>query len=200
MNLADILDSCWHGLEAASRDRRHAWRLPVLATLATDGSPASRTVVLRHVDRAAPSIACHTDARSPKLAELAADPRVSWTFYDPSSQVQLRVRAIAAVHRAAQQDPIALERWERTSLSSRRCYLAPRAPGGACESPSANLPEGLLDRSPVPGEDLPGLANFAVISTRPLAFDWLLLRASGHRRARFMLEGEGAPHATWAEP
>ncbi|MGA1468409.1 MAG: pyridoxamine 5'-phosphate oxidase family protein [Phycisphaerales bacterium] len=200
MNLADILDSCWHGLEIATRDRRHAWRLPVLASAGADGWPASRTVVLRQVDRSAPLIACHTDARSPKLAEIAADPRVSWTFYDPQAQVQLRVQARATVHRAAEADPIALERWERTSLSSRRCYLAPSTPGAACESPSANLPEGLLDRSPVPGEDLPGLANFAVIATRPRSFDWLLLRASGHRRARFMLEGEGAPHATWAEP
>ncbi|MGA1090093.1 MAG: hypothetical protein ACO3X2_11630, partial [Candidatus Nanopelagicales bacterium] len=60
MNLADILDSCWHGLEIATRDRRHAWRLPVLASAGADGWPASRTVVLRQVDRSAPLIACHT--------------------------------------------------------------------------------------------------------------------------------------------
>lgn len=200
MNLADVLDSCWNGLEVAARDRRHPWRLPVLATLAADGSPASRTVVLRHVDRAAPSIACHTDARSPKVLEVASEPRISWTFYDPQAQVQLRVRAMATVHLGRAEDPIALERWERTSLSSRRCYLAPNPPSEASDAPSANLPEGLLDRSPVPGEDLPGLANFAVIATRPIAFDWLLLRASGHRRARFVLEGDGSPAATWVEP
>lgn len=200
MELADVLDSCWHGLEEAVRDRRHAWRLPVLATIAQDGSPASRTVVLRHVDRVAPSLACHTDARSPKCAELLADSRVSWTFYDSAAQVQLRVRALATVHLARDEDPIGLERWDRTSLSSRRCYLAPAAPGAVSETPSANLPAGLLERSPLPGEDLPGRANFAVIATRPIELDWLLLRASGHRRARFVLEGEGAPAATWVEP
>ena len=200
MNLADILDSCWNGLEVAARDRRHPWRLPVLATIDTDGAPASRTVVLRHVDRGAPSIACHTDARSPKIVEIAAESRISWTFYDPQAQVQLRVRAVASVHLGKDEDPIALERWDRTSLSSRRCYLAPHAPGASNEAPSANLPDGLLERSPVPGEDLPGLANFAVIATRPIAFDWLLLRASGHRRAKFVLEGEGSQSATWVEP
>jgi general stress protein 26 len=195
--LDSVLSALWSGLAAAVRDRDHSWHLPTLATIGLDGSPQARTVVLRDIDPVAATILCHTDARSPKVAEIAAQPEVAWHFYDPRSRVQLRVKAIAAVHRAVADDPLALERWSASTLSARRCYLAPRPPGETADGPSANLPEGLLDRSPVAGEDLPGRTNFAVVATRAVEIDWLWLRAGGHRRARFSVSG-GA--ARWLEP
>jgi general stress protein 26 len=194
--LDSVLSALWSGLAAAVRDRDHSWHLPTLATIGLDGSPQARTVVLRDIDPVAATILCHTDARSPKVAEIAAQPEVAWHFYDPRSRVQLRVKAIAAVHRAVADDPLALERWSASTLSARRCYLAPRPPGEPCDGPSANLPEHLLDRSPVAGEDEPGRPHFAVVLTRAIEIDWLWLRAPGHRRARFALGGV----ASWVEP
>ena len=197
LELPAILASAWSELVAAVRDRDHPYHLPTLATVGVDGGPATRTVVLRQADPAAATILCHTDARSPKVAEIAARPAVAWHFYDPRSRIQLRVRALATVHRAADGDPLAAARWEASTLSARRCYLAPRVPGERSDGPSENLPAGLLDRSPVAGEDVAGRVNFAVVATRAVEIDWLWLRASGHRRARFRLD-EG--RAEWLEP
>ena len=47
MNLADVFDSCWHGLDLAARDRRHPWRLPVLATLAASASYIAAPAAVR---------------------------------------------------------------------------------------------------------------------------------------------------------
>ncbi len=195
--LREVLDAAWAELVAGVRDRDHPWHLPNLATIGLDGSPQVRTVVLRAADPATQSILCHTDARSPKVAEIAARPEVAWHFYDPRSRVQLRVKALAAVHRASDDDPLAIARWNASTLSARRCYLAPRVPGVPSEGPSANLPDGLLDRSPVAGEDGPGRSNFAVVVARATEIDWLWLRAGGHRRASFSLSrGE----SSWLEP
>jgi len=196
-SLDAVLAATWAALVAAVRDRSHPYHLPTLATIGLDGSPEVRTVVLRAVEPALATILCHTDARSPKVAEIAADPRVAWHFYDPATRVQVRVRAVATVHRAADGDPLALARWDASTLSARRCYLAPRTPGADAPGPSANLPEGLLDRSPVAGEDEAGRTNFAVIATRAIAFDRLELHADGHRRARWDLD-RGV--ASWLEP
>lgn len=195
--LPSILADLWSGLAAAVRDRDHPWHLPSVATIGLDGSPQVRTVVLRDADPTRHAIVCHTDARSPKVAEITARPEVAWHFYDPRSRLQLRVKAIATVHRACDGDPLAIARWNASTLSARRCYLAPHPPGVASEGPSANLPEGLLDRSPIAGEDGPGRANFAVVATRAIEIDWLWLRAAGHRRARFSL-ARGA--SSWIEP
>lgn len=195
--LSEGLARSWAELHAATTDRHHPFHLGVLSTIGRDGSPESRTVVLRHADGEAGVLLCHTDARSPKVAEIEAHPAAAWVFYDPRHRVQLRVAGRARVHRAAAGDSLAVERWERSSRSSRRCYLAPRAPGATCEGPSPNLPPTLLGRIPEGDEDAAGLANFAVIATAATRIDRLELHAHGHRRMRFEL---AARTAEWLEP
>lgn len=201
LSIDRLLDDCWTRLGRAVRDRRHPWRLPVLATIDAAGAPTARTVVLREAGREDAVLACHTDRRSPKVAEIAADPRVAWTFYDPGSKLQVRASGLATVHLAAEDDPIALERWQATSLPSRRCYLAPRTPGAVCDVPSANLPDGLDARNPDLDESEAGRANFAVLRTRIARFDVLTLHASGHERASFEFDRDGAAtRSSWLEP
>ncbi|MDW8443320.1 MAG: hypothetical protein RML45_02665 [Acetobacteraceae bacterium] len=62
--LAALLDDTWRGLVRAAADRRHPWRTPVLATVAADGAPNARTVVLRAVDPITRRLRLHTDRRS----------------------------------------------------------------------------------------------------------------------------------------
>ena len=197
-DLPAILDHLWAMLDRAVRQRRDGWHLPVLATIDGDGVPAARTVVLRAVDRDARSVCCHSDARSPKVVEIARSPTVAWCFYDASRREQVRLRGRSRVHRAAADDSLALDRWEAATRSSRRCYLAPRAPGATAEHASPNLPEELRGRVPEEGEDAAGLANFVVIETRVEGIDWLELHADGHRRARF--EWRGGWEGRWVEP
>lgn len=195
-DLARCEGRCWEELAAGAADRHHPFHLGVLSTIGLDGRPRSRTVVLRHAD--AGVILCHSDARSPTVAEIEANPAVAWVFYDPLQRVQLRVQGTARVHRGCEGDPLALDRWQRSSRSSRRCYLAPRPPGEECDAPSANLPEELLGRIPLDGEDAPGLANFAAIATAAIEIDRLELRACGHWRARLRLGA--ARSSRWVEP
>jgi pyridoxine/pyridoxamine 5'-phosphate oxidase len=196
-SLANILRSCWDELGRGVVDRRHGFHVPTLASIACDGAPCSRAVVLRRVDAERCEIQCHTDARSGKVAEFARDPRVAWHFYDESRKLQLRVSAVAEfiVH-----GPRADDAWAASALSSRRCYLAPRAPGSVCDAPSPNLPEAVRDRRPTEEETLPARANFGVVLTRATAIDWLSLASDGHQRARFTRDASGAWQGCWLEP
>ena len=131
------------------------------------------------------------------VAEIRADPRVAWHFYDEGRKVQVRIAALAEV---VADGACADEAWARSAVTSRRCYLAPRAPGSACDAPSPNLPEGVRDRRPTEEETLSGRANFAVVVTRATAIDWLYLASEGHQRARFTRDASGAWQGCWLEP
>ena len=162
-----------------------AFHTPVLATQADDG-PELRTVVLRAAEPESRLLICHTDLRSPKLRQISLDNRVRWLFYDASAKLQLRVQAVASLH---QGDELARRRWAGSRARSRECYRNPFAPGAPVVNPEAATE--LLN------ED--GFANFAVIRTEVQAFDWLYLRARGHRRARFEWR-DGAWQGTWLAP
>lgn len=195
--LAEVLRSAWATLGQAALDRRHGFHVPTFATVGLDGAPCARSVVLRRVSPEVGEIWCHTDVRSAKVAEIAREPRVSWHFYAPEAKLQLRVAAIAEFQATG---PRADDGWARSALSSRRCYLAPRAPGAACDAPSPNLPPGILDRRPTEEETLPGRANFGVVITRATEIDWLYLASEGHQRARFTRGADGVWSGAWIEP
>ena len=196
--LEQVRREIWDHLSRGAADRHHGFHVPTLCTIGSDGAPVARSVVLRRVIDEACEIVCHTDVRSDKVAEIARDPRVAWHFYAPELKLQVRVSAVAAIHTF---DSRADEGWARSPLSSRRCYLAPRAPGSACDAPSPNLPAGILDRRPTEEESAPGRANFAVVVTRATAIDWLFLASEGHQRARFTHKVDGSGwDGSWIEP
>ncbi|WP_375426082.1 pyridoxal 5'-phosphate synthase [uncultured Friedmanniella sp.] len=74
--------------------------LMTLATLGLDGWPAARTVLLSSVSDV--GLRFHTDARSAKVAELAADPRVSLVIAFPERAQQLVVQGDAVPESAAE--------------------------------------------------------------------------------------------------
>ncbi len=180
--LAALLDDTWRGLVRAAADRRHPWRTPVLATVAADGSPNARTVVLRAVDPATRTLRLHTDGRSVKTAELARDPRVALVFWDPRARVQLRLRGSAALIR---EGPEHARAWATTPPAARRDYATTLPPG-----------------TPIASKDIArgdGAAHFAVIRVRVMTIDRLALAAEGPLRAGFAWEGD-EPRATWLVP
>lgn len=169
--LADLPGLAWEMLADGVKRAAAPFHTPVLGTQSDDG-PELRTVVLRAADPDRRLLVCHTDLRSPKLRQISLDSGVRWLFYDPGAKLQLRMRALASLH---QGDELARERWAASRERSRECYRNPYAPGAAVDQPEAATQ--LLK------ED--GFANFAVIRTEVQAFEWLYLRAAGHRRARF---------------
>lgn len=195
-SLPDILELIWDALHKGATDRRHPFHLPTLATRGASDYPEARIVVLRRAERDSRQLVCHTDARSGKVLEIAADPRVTWLFYDPEMRHQFRVRAHAEVLR---EGPLFEDAWKRSDLSARRCYLAPRAPSSVSDVPTANLPDSHVDRNPNQEESEAGKVNFAVVRSEIISIERLHLASDGHRRVRFDFT-EGAWQGVWIEP
>ena len=165
----DIRQRIWVELQRATHDRHHEWRTPVLATVASDGLPGARTVVLRRADAGSASLAFYTDSRSPKVAELMAAPHACFVFWSKRLSWQLRVQAHITVQTSG---PQVDEVWKRMRQSpAAGDYLAAAAPGallpGASELPA---PAGLQH-------------HLAIVTAQVLAIDWLELARTGHRRA-----------------
>ncbi len=167
-------------------DRRHPFHTPTLATLAEDGAPSARTVVLRGFDAAARQLRIHTDRRAAKVAELAARPRAGIHMYDHGAAVQLRLSCTATLHA---DDAVAEAGWAASRDFSRMCYAIDPAPGTPCAEPP-----------PAPHDPEGGRLNFCVVLLRIDRLEWLHLAASGHRRARFAWPGPAAPEANWLVP
>jgi hypothetical protein len=157
---------CWQMLVRASRDRKAAWRTPVLATLGAEGAPRARVLVLRRVDPVAGLLWLHSDRRSAKVGELGAEPRVALTFYDARKALQLRLEGEAALVMDA---AAVADAWARVPEPARRNYATAEPPG----SPTG------------PGEAIlagDGTANFALIQVTAVRLEWLWLGPDRHRR------------------
>ncbi len=184
----------WGWLVRGKADRRSPFRTPVVATVGADGLPSARTVVLRAVDPAARVLEFHTDIRSPKAGELAKLKAVTWLFYDPKRQLQVRANTEAIMHTS---DSVADEAWAACALPSRAPYMVPRSPGASLrthERPDSVAPPQVESAE----HSESGRAHFMAVRCRVEVFDVLQLHAEGHRRARLEL---GPPsRATWLVP
>jgi hypothetical protein len=174
--LTELLDGLWRELSRAVHDKHHAWRTPVLASVAMpDDGPLgadARTVVLREVKAEARQLLIYTDTRSPKVAQLRANPAATLLFWSPQKHWQLRVSAAVAL---LTEEAEVAQRWQRVKSSpSAGDYLSPLAPGAVLPGSSA---------APLPGP----APHFGVLVATATHFDWLELGRSGHRRAGFDL-------------
>jgi hypothetical protein len=195
--LPEQLADAWRGLVEAVTNGRHEWHLPVIASIGVDGSPEARTVVLRSVDPETRTLTFNTDRRSPKIREIEASGRLAWAFYERSSKTQVRLSGITTVHAT---DDVADAGWARTTLSSRRCYLAPHAPSGILDDWHPNLPDGLHASRPDAAMSEAGRENFALVRTRVDRLERLELHHDGHLRAVWRWDDEDGVEARWLAP
>ena len=153
---------------------------PALATIGLNGLPQVRTVVLRGLDQDNWTVRIHTDSRSAKVLEIKANPAVAIHTYDFGRKVQLRLMARASLHG---DDGIAGEAWRTSPLGCRRIYRGESSSGQALLSPYDVVDGGSDDAEA-------GRESFSVILCRIQSLEWLYLDARGHRRARFLRDGE----------
>lgn len=167
--LEDLEAAVWHELQQAASEPAHAWRRCVVATTGPDG-PEARTMVLRECDPAEGRLVLYTDARSPKRAQLAADPRAQIVCWSPALGWQVRLRVTLSV----ETEGLGVStRWARVRFSpAAQDYLSHLPPG-------APLADG-------PALHANAVAHhcFAVITAQVHGIDWLALHPNGHRRAR----------------
>ena len=195
--LEGIVSGCLERLAQAPLERHDPFHIMGLATLGLDGRPRARSVVIRAFDPTGPEIAFNSDARSPKVAEMERDPRVSLLFYDREEGIQIRAEAEAQIHK---QDERANAAWQAGSLFARRCYLQEPGPSSRASGPTSGLPAEVEGREPSEEELLPARRNFVYVTCRVEWLDWLSLHHDGHRRARFDFDAKGVPSGTWLVP
>lgn len=179
-------DLIWRTLARAVKDRHHGMHTSGLVAISADNLPNPRIVTLRRIDPSQRVIICHTDIRSEKVAEIERNPNVAWLCYDIRTRLQFRISAVARIERDS---PLADEQWGRSALSSRRCYLAPHAPGTPSDTLLSNIPPHMAGRQPTLEESEPGRPNFAIVVTTALRADVLELAAEGHRRVMLTFGG-----------
>lgn len=180
-DLPAILAHAWALLVRGGADRKSPLHTPVVCSVDGDGLPQARVMVLRKASPADATLRFHTDARSPKVAQLDGRP-VAVLAYHAGEQVQLRIAGTARVHNhGALVDGI----WQQSTLFARRCYLAQGAPGTPLAGPSSGLPAAIEGQQPTAEQIAPARGNFAVLWVDVTAIDWLHLANSGHRRALF---------------
>jgi pyridoxamine 5'-phosphate oxidase len=188
-------DDVWQALGRGVADRRHGFRTPVCATIGLDGTPRARTVVLRGASRGERVLWFHTDLRSPKVAELRANPAIALTLYDRKARLQVRVAGTAHLRH---DDARADQSWQATTDSARRCYAVEPGPGVALDAPGSGMTPAL--EAQVITEAEAGLARtrFVVVWCVAHELDVLSLHHAGHRRMRLRWEDEWKQ--TWCVP
>ncbi len=193
--LDDVLKWSWKALHKGVINFRHPYHRPALATMDGD-KPMARTVILRGFSEKDRTLICHCDARSPKVSQIEENPQVSWLFYDPSKWTQLRLSGTAIVHR---KDETAENQWKKVRPTHRMNYSSEMPPGAPTERPASGLPG--VGRPKASGTDLHSKAreNFAVIVGAFHEMDWLMLKLTGHMRARFYWDDHGVA-ACWVVP
>jgi pyridoxine/pyridoxamine 5'-phosphate oxidase len=189
-SLAAVQDAVWDALARGVRERWSPWSLPTLATVGPDGAPQARVIALRGADRAARTLTFHTDARSDKVAALAACRAAAVTFFDPADAVEARFTGRVAVHR---DDPVARACWNDASALSKSAAAIALAPG----TPLAQATP--FERLVQEGSADVAYSHFAALVLEIESLDWLWLGPRDLRRARFAWGGrDGA--GQWVVP
>ena len=92
--LEGLFQECNNQWAQVKDSKKHAFRFFTLATIASDGRPHVRTVVLRNFNPKDISFTIYTDSRSQKLQELEQDKRAQLLFYDPKRMLQIIVSVV----------------------------------------------------------------------------------------------------------
>lgn len=168
----------WQRLTAAANDRSHVMRLATLATVGVEGRPAARLMVIRGADDKAGRLWFHTDARSPKTADLRSHPFACAVTYDPDDGVELRLNGSTRLH---ERDAAADRHWEQTSLAIWYLSHTPKS----MEAPLTQADPRLAEARTHPEEAFTRQAreHFAVIELIVETIDWYQTLGDHCRRA-----------------
>jgi hypothetical protein len=193
--LDGVLDKIWLMLEQGAAHSDDPFHWPVLGTTSKEGCNL-RTVILRKVDAPDRILVCHTDARSEKVQDIKNYSQTSWLFYHPKKKIQVRISGQTTLHA---HDPYADRQWADTSITCRLNYCASQPPGTPIDKPSSGLPDFLLHEIPSLLKTEIGRKHFMAIAVQIFSIDWLILKVTGNRRARFEWD-DNRLHATWLVP
>ncbi|MGB1113552.1 MAG: pyridoxamine 5'-phosphate oxidase family protein [Flavobacteriaceae bacterium] len=153
-------------LVSAIKHKKHPFRYFALTTLASDGSPHSRTVVLRDFDSDAMTLTIYTDFRSTKMKELANDPRAELLFYDSNQLLQLVLKAQLL------NSEVSSSHFYQLPEQSKKDYSGKDQPGAIIKGP---------DKVQYDFE----VPHFTLLKFQILQLEYLKLKRPNHLRALF---------------
>ena len=152
-------------------------------------------LVLRAVDPLTREVELHTDLRSPKWAELHADPRATLLGYDAETCQQIRLTAHAQMFGPGH--PRQAAAWGALRLWTRTTYCG-GPPGAGLDDPVLPFPAG---QRPTEADTAPGAARFGVIALRVHSIDWFQHGRDVLRRAHIAYGANGGvTGARWITP
>jgi len=173
MDLKQFEAAGWPALEAAAHDADARFRYLTLCSVDAAQRPQARTVVLRECDVTRRLLSFHTDVRSPKWQEMAANPQVTALGYCHQQRLQLRLAGSVSCY-AAESD-IARTAWCTLSAHTRQTY-AGGPPGEILSHDSETAKTVSADA---------GRLNFGVIILQVSELDICQLQRNANQRARF---------------
>ena len=194
-HLDEVLTNIWLMLERGATQSTDPFHWPVLGTMSIEGC-SLRTVILRQFNSSDRVLVCHTDARSAKVKEIIDSPQTSWLFYHPEKKIQLRISGHTTLHT---NDPFADQQWANTNKTNRLNYCTSQPPNTQIDKPSSGIPHLFLKKIPTLLETEKYRKNFMAIAVHFYSIDWLILKVTGNRRARFDWE-EDRWKASWMIP
>lgn len=180
-----MLHECWNMLLRAAGPGRDAFGTPVIGTVDPEAGYAGlRTVILRKVMPSRRELWFYSDARSEKIGQLQAAPRISCHFYDPARQLQIRGRGLAALHFG---DELARQQWEEIGIEGRTNYASVEPPARPAAESTRGLPDFWSEGMPLEQTEY-AFQHFALVVVTVEAMDCLLLHPDGHQRVIFQWE------------
>lgn len=183
MDLKPFDVAAWAALKEAASDPHAGFRFVTLCTVDAVQRPQARIVVLRECDDARRRLTFHTDIRSPKWQEMAANPQVTVLGYCHQRRLQLRLAG--QVHCYAAGSDIAREAWRALPSHTRQTYRG-GPPGEAREMP-AHADEVTTPES--------GESRFGVIILQASVLDAYQLQRNDNQRALFHYDAGGTLQA-----
>ncbi len=180
-------------LENGAKERYHDFHIMTFCTIGEEGVEA-RSVVLRNFDKDKNIIRFHTDYRSPKLDDIKKNPNTVCLVYSYKLKTQLRIKTVSSIH---YNDSIWNDSWNKTGLSSRKCYLTKYNPSSKIEEKDDGLPLELKGKTPTLEQSEEGKKNFCVVDNKITEVDYLYLKSSGHER---MLLDFNNNKSSWIAP
>ena len=178
--LKQILKKIWSLLENGVPDGKSVFHIATLSTINSMGKPATRSVVIREVNKSKKIISFNTDIRSKKWEELIVNPSSTLHFYDPSLKIQIRISGTSLLYH---NNNLSKKAWSQSESMSQVCYVTPLSPGKIIDSPEYT---DQFIKEYNQKEQEQGIINFGRINLVVSEIEWIYLVHTGHRRAKFI--------------
>lgn len=189
MDLKTFEATAWAELVAGAADPQSGFRYLTLCTVDSAQQPQARIVVLRQCDDSHRMLTFHTDVRSPKWQEMAANPAVTVLGYCLQRRLQLRLAGRVSCYAAG--SDIARQAWQALPQHTRQTYQG--GPPGETPTPANKLPAVTAAES--------GEPHFGVVILQVTTLEGYRLQRNDNQRALFRYSPDGELKACqWLNP